>query len=257
MTEEQKLDTEEGAGDQVREAGVAEDKPAKPAVEEGYPTEELSGIVEEGPAVGEETALRHELEETKAREAEYLDGWQRARAELANARKRFQREQEQAYTNARADVLCRLLPIVDDFERAFETSPDNPTSPDWIEGVRLIWHKFQVLLEQESVAPIEATGQEFDPFLHQALTHEPSAEVPQGYVIAEMQRGYKMGDRVLRPSIVRVSSGPFTPPEPETEKERTEEMEAAATDTGATETADIEEAAADTAASEQSSPNRP
>lgn len=168
-------------------------------------------------AVDELGFLRQELEEARAKEAEYLDGWQRARAELANARKRFEREQAQAYTNAKADVMIRLLPMVDDFERAFEELSTDLLDLDWVEGLRLIQHKFRVLLEQEGVVPIEATDQVFDPNLHQALTHEPSEDVPEGHVIAEVQKGYRMGDRVLRPNIVRVSSGPLPEPEPEAE----------------------------------------
>jgi molecular chaperone GrpE len=123
--------------------------------------------------------------------------------------------------------LGRLLPIVDDFERAFETLPDNLSRLTWIEGVWLIQHKFRMLLEQEGVTQIEATGQEFDPFLHQAITHEPSAEVPQGQIIAELQKGYKLGERVLRPSMVRVSAGPPPKPEPEAKSEGKEEAEPA------------------------------
>jgi len=161
--------------------------------------------------------LRQELEDAQARQAEYLDGWQRARAELANARKRFQREQEQAYGNARADVLVRLLPILDDFQRALENVPEEVAAVPWLEGIRLIERKFQHLLEQEGVTPIADAGQEFDPFLHQAVTHEPSDTVPPGHVIATLRTGYRLGDQVLRPSMVRVSSGPETAPEPNDE----------------------------------------
>ena len=153
------------------------------------------------------TALSRELEEARKKEAEYLDGWQRARAELANARKRFQREQQQAYTNAQADILARLLPVVDDFERAIETLPDNLLGLTWTEGVVLIQRKLALLLEQAGVGTIDAVGQEFDPFSHEAVTHEPSGDIPDGHVISELQKGYRMGDRVLRPSMARVSSG--------------------------------------------------
>jgi molecular chaperone GrpE len=172
-------------------------------------------------AVDELTVLREELDEVKTREAEYLDGWQRARAELSNARKRFQREREQTYANARADVLARMLSIVDDLERAFETLPHNLSNLTWIEGMVLIQRKLQLLLEQNGVAAIEAVGQEFDPFLHQAVTHEPSTTVPVGHVISELQKGYRLDERVLRPSMVRVSAGP--PPSPETEPEAEQE----------------------------------
>jgi molecular chaperone GrpE len=205
-----------GAQEQEPVAAAGDERPEEslPPAEEGEPAE----------AIDEVAAVREELEQVRAKEAEYLDGWQRARAELSNARKRFQRDQEQAYANAKADLLVRLLPIADDFERAFETLPEDlslagltPASLSWLEGVQLVWRKFQLLLEQEGVAPIEAMGKDFDPFLHQAVTHEPSTEVPEGHVIAEMQRGYVVGDRVLRPSTVRVSSGPAPEPEPATE----------------------------------------
>jgi len=211
LTEEQRQDEQEIATGAPQDAEVIE--------------EALAQVPEEQ-AVDEAASLRQQLEESRAKESEYLDGWQRARAELANARKRFQREQEQAYANARADLLTRLLPIVDDFARAFETLPDNPSSATWIEGIELVQRKFLVLLEQEGVVPIEVAGQEFDPFLHQAVTHEPSTDVPDGHVIAEMQKGYRVGDRVLRPSVVRVSSGPPPEPEPDSEIEEISETEA-------------------------------
>ena len=213
MTEEQGQAIEETGQDQAPEAVPVEEAPDEQRVEEA----------EEEPA-DELTALRRELEEAKAKEAEYLDGWQRARAELSNARKRFQREREQAYAHAKGDVLLRLLPIADDFERALETLPENLAGESWIEGVRLVERKLQALLEQDGVASIEAADQEFDPFLHQAVTHEPSDQVPAGHIIAEIQRGYTLGDRVLRPSAVRVSAGPLPEPEPETGTPDSEEQ---------------------------------
>ncbi|RPI56120.1 MAG: nucleotide exchange factor GrpE [Chloroflexi bacterium] len=193
ITEKVERESQEAGEDQVV-AGLAGEE---------VPAEAVEG------AAGEELAsLRQELEDAQARQAEYLDGWQRARAELANARKRFQREQEQAYGNARADVLVRLLPILDDFQRALESVPEEVSAAPWVEGIRLIEHNFQHLLEQEGVTPIEAAGQEFDPFLHQAVTHEPSDTVPAGHIISALRTGYRLGDQVLRPSMVRVSSGP-------------------------------------------------
>jgi molecular chaperone GrpE len=194
------------AEDQDQPVEVTAEEQGQPQVEGEGP----AGPTEKAP-VDELAALRLELEEAKAKEAEYLDGWQRARAELANARKRFQREQGQAYTTAKATIFACLLPVVDDFERALETLPDGLADLTWTEGIRLIEHKLETLLDQEGVEPIEATGEPFDPFLHEAVTHEPSSTVPEGHVIGVMQKGYKLGDRVLRPSVVRVSSGP--PPE--------------------------------------------
>lgn len=164
-------------------------------------------------AIDEQAALRAELEEAKAKEAEYLDGWQRALAELANARKRFERERDQAYTNAKVGILMQIIPVIDDFERAFESVPEDRAGLEWSEGIRLIYQKFRRLLDQEGIEPIDAVGTPFDPFLHQAVTHEPSDEVPAGEVIACLQKGYRLGDRVLRPSMVRVSAGPLPAPD--------------------------------------------
>jgi molecular chaperone GrpE len=176
--------------------------------------EDATPAAEPAEQPGEPDTLRQELEATKAREAEYLDGWQRSRAELANARKRFQREQEQAYSGAQSDLLIRMLPVVDDLERALDTLPHSLSGLTWIQGIILIQRKLQLILEQAGVAAIEAAGKEFDPFLHEAVTHEPSDAVPAGHVISELQRGYRMGDRILRPSMVRVSSGAQQPTEP-------------------------------------------
>ena len=185
----------------------------QPMPEAERPSDEAIVEEVEAPELPDElVTLRQELEQTKTKEAEYLDGWQRARAELANARKRFQREQEQAYANATAQVLTRLLPIVDDLERAFNTLPHNLAGLTWIGGILLIERKLELLLEQEGAVPIEAVGQAFDPFTHEAVTHEPSDTVPEGHVISELQKGYKMGDRVLRPTLVRVSCGPLPQP---------------------------------------------
>ena len=215
MTDEQEVKA--GQEEPAPAVEEAQEIPAKAPVESAAPEEgEAAQEVEEAVADDLETLCK-QLEEVRAKEAEYLDGWQRARAELSNARKRFQREQQGAYANARADMLVRLLPIIDDFERAFVDLPDELSDHTWIRGIKLVQQKAQGILTQEGVEPIEAAGQEFDPLWHQAVTHEPSQEVPEGQVIAEVQTGYSMGDRVLRPSMVRVSSGP--PPEPEPEEE--------------------------------------
>jgi len=151
------------------------------------------------------TALRQELEEQKAKAAEYLDGWQRARAEFANYKKRIEKEQEDMVKSANGAFITRLLPVMDDFERAFQTLSLDLMGMTWLEGIALIQRKLQMLLEQEGVTVIETEGRLFDPTLHQAVTHEESEEHEEGQIIGEVQKGYKMGDRVLRPSLVRVA----------------------------------------------------
>jgi molecular chaperone GrpE len=169
-----------------------------------------------------QAALQRALEEARGEAAEYLDGWQRARAELSNARKRFQREQEQAYANAVGSVMKRLLPIVDDFERAFAVPEDERELEPWVSGMALISRKLQQLLDQEGVTRIQTEGSAFDPHLHQAITHEPSHAVPEGGVLGEVRAGYQMNERVLRPALVRVSAGAPGAPEPAPDEEAPE-----------------------------------
>jgi molecular chaperone GrpE len=190
----------------------------KPSSEEVLETKEEERETEEPPApeetpaeaqpteeVDELTALRQELEEQKAKVAEYLDGWQRARAEFANYKKRIEKEQEDMIKSANGAFIAKLLPVMDDFERAFQTMPLDLMGMTWLEGMALIQRKLQMLLEQERVTVIETEGQVFDPTLHQAVTHEESEEHEEGQIIGEVQKGYKMDDKVLRPSLVRVA----------------------------------------------------
>jgi molecular chaperone GrpE len=157
--------------------------------------------------VSEREALRQELEEAKAQAAEYLDGWQRARAEFANYKKRNEQERQELFKLANTTLITRLLPIFDDFERAFQTLPSNLLSLTWIDGVALIYRRLQAILEAEGLTLIETESESFDPLLHEAVTYEESEEHEEGQVIGEVQRGYQLGDRVLRPALVRVAKG--------------------------------------------------
>ena len=164
-------------------------------------------ITEEAKEVSELEALRHELEDAKAQAAEYLDGWQRARAEFANYKKRNEQERQELFKSANTTLISRLLSIFDDFERAFQTLPSNLLSLTWIDGVALIYRKLQAILDGEGLTPMETEGRSFDPLVHEAVTYEESAEHQEGQIIGEVQRGYKLGDRVLRPALVRVAKG--------------------------------------------------
>ncbi|MFZ5915397.1 MAG: nucleotide exchange factor GrpE [Chloroflexota bacterium] len=169
--------------------------------------EEITGQ-KAGESLDTEAILRQQLEELQAQSAEYLDGWQRARAEMINARKRWEREAAQAYTNTVVDVISRLLPVVDDFERAVASAPAPAGDESWANGVLMIFRKLLAFLEQHGVTPIKVEpGAAFDPSEHEAVTHEPHEALAAGAVIAEFQRGYRLGDRVVRPAMVRVSAG--------------------------------------------------
>jgi molecular chaperone GrpE len=155
--------------------------------------------------------LQKELEQAKAQAAEYLDGWQRAQAEFSNYRKRQEAERTQMAQFAGMGLLRKLLPVMDDFERAIATLPDNLSRLSWCEGILLIKHKLDAILESEGVRPIETAGKSFDPLYHEAVTYEEVAGYEEGQIIGEVQRGYMMGERVLRPAMVRVAKAPAAP----------------------------------------------
>ena len=149
--------------------------------------------------------LTGELERIRSERQEFLDGWQRARAEFANYRKRVEREQDEARSRIAGETLLRVLAILDDLDRALRDRPAEGEAAAWAEGIELIYRKFQALLEAEGIQLIQAEGQAFDPALHEALSHEESEAHDEGQVIEVVQRGYRIGDRVLRPALVRVA----------------------------------------------------
>jgi molecular chaperone GrpE len=147
-----------------------------------------------------------EREQLEAQAAENLDGWQRARAEFANYKRRVEAERAELAANAGAEALKRVLPAVDDFERAMQTLPDDLKDNPWVNGVLMVQRKLNSALEQSGITPIATNpGDAFDPNVHEAITPEDSDQFASGQIIGEAQRGYKLGDRVLRPVLVRVA----------------------------------------------------
>lgn len=177
--------------------------------------EEAAVIEKPEEAGGELKRLKEELEEARAQTAEYLDGWQRTQAEFSNYKKRQEAERAQVTTLASAILLRKLLPVADDFERAIATLPDNLRQLSWCEGVFLIKRKLDAVFESEDVKPIETKGQMFDPHYHEAVTYEVISGYEEGQIIGEVQRGYTLNERVLRPALVRVAQASAAPqPEP-------------------------------------------
>jgi molecular chaperone GrpE len=149
--------------------------------------------------------LKSELGEARAKADEYLDGWQRSRAEFANFRKRVERDQAVANQAATGNVLKRFLDVVDDLDRALKNSPKNEEGANWAGGIELIYRKLLTSLENEGVQVIQAEGQTFDPSLHEAISQEDHPDLESGQVIATVSQGYTLGERVLRPARVRVA----------------------------------------------------
>jgi molecular chaperone GrpE len=158
------------------------------------------------PALAE---LNKALEAARAQAAEYLDGWQRARADFTNYKRRVEKEQVEADQAATARVVGRFLDVVDDFDRAMADRPgpgaDEAAVARWADGVGLIQRKLQTVLDAFSVERIAAEGQPFDPTWHEAITHEDSDAHAPNHIIGVVRHGYKLGDRVIRPALVRVA----------------------------------------------------
>jgi molecular chaperone GrpE len=152
-------------------------------------------------------ALERELAETTAKSEEHLYNWQRSAADFSNYKRRTDEERSLVGQFSTAALISRLLAVLDDFDRALDSVP--PDAHDsWIEGVQLVERKLRNVLEAEGVTAIEAVGQPFDPNLHEAVAHEETTEHADNEVIGEVQRGYRLHDRVLRPSLVRVANNP-------------------------------------------------
>jgi len=149
--------------------------------------------------------LRKQLEETQASAAEYLDGWQRSQAEFSNYKKRLEREQLGTAQLMRGAIIGRFLPVMDDLQRALSNRPTGEANQSWVSGIELIYRKLQAILDAEGVTRIEAEGKMFDPNLHEAISQEPSADHETGQVIAVVQEGYMLGERVIRHAMVRVA----------------------------------------------------
>jgi molecular chaperone GrpE len=151
--------------------------------------------------------LERELAETKAKSEEHLYHWQRSAADFANYKRRTDDERATLGQFSNAVLIGKLLGVLDDFDRALESVPAEAHDP-WIDGVRLVERKLRTVLEGEGVTPIAAIGEPFDPNLHEAVAHEETADHPDNSVIGEVQRGYRLHDRVIRPSLVRVANNP-------------------------------------------------
>jgi molecular chaperone GrpE len=149
--------------------------------------------------------LQEALEAANVKAEEYLDGWQRSRAEFTNYKKRVERDQAQLKQTVTGSIVKRYLEIVDDLERALQNRPQEGDGVSWANGIELIYRKLLAILENEGVKPMQAEGQTFDPNLHEAITSEESDQHESGEIIEVIQQGYMIGERVLRPAMVRVA----------------------------------------------------
>ena len=155
-----------------------------------------------------ETALtlEAELKEAKTQTDDYYNRLQRLQAEFDNFRKRTFKEKEELVKYASERVVRELLPVIDNFERALEAAKNTQDFAALAQGVEMIFRQLNGVLGKEGLAEIEAVGQAFDPNLHEAIMQVDSEEHPANTVVEEVQKGYYLKDKVLRPSMVKVSS---------------------------------------------------
>lgn len=152
-------------------------------------------------------ALTAERDAALAKAEEHVALAQRAQADYANLKRRSAEERDAMLGLANEVLLAKVVALADDFDRAIEHVPAAVAATPWLEGIVAIDRKLRQLLESEGVTPIEALGVPFDPAFHEAISHVPGTGRPEGEVVGEARRGYRIRDRVLRPSLVAVSDG--------------------------------------------------
>lgn len=153
--------------------------------------------------------LHAQLDQSEREADELRTTLQRTAADFANYRRRTEQDRLATLGLANEALLSKLLAIVDDFDRAIANMPAELAGQGWAEGIVAIDRKLRQLLESEGLTPIEAEGRPFDPHQHEAIVREETAAVPEGTITAELQRGYRIRDRVLRPAMVAVATSPI------------------------------------------------
>lgn len=183
------------------EASSEQQKEATPDQEQSSREEEMLEVSSQ-----EMEDLKASLDESEEKAQEYLEGWQRSRAEFANYKKRIMKEREKMYERAKGDVIKNYLDISDDLGRALQDRPQSGEGAAWAEGIELIYKKLQMNLQKEGVEAMDAEGEMFDPNRHEAVFKEEHDEYESGQIIEVLQTGYVLGERILRPALVRVAA---------------------------------------------------
>lgn len=165
--------------------------------------EEETAEVDEAVEVQEEKEPT-ELEKLQAQLAETNDRLLRTLAEYDNYRKRSQKEKEQAYGDSKASVLAEFLPVLDNFDRAANNK--DASLEDYQKGIDMIFNQFNELIAKTGVEAFGEKGEEFDPNLHSAVMHIDDENEKENVIVDVFSKGYKMGDRILRPAIVKVAN---------------------------------------------------
>lgn len=170
--------------------------------------------------------LEKELAEEREKATDYMNRAMRAQAEISNVRKRLQQDLSLALKDAFKSVVYEQLAVLDSFDRAFATLPKEFQHFTWVEGIGMIQAQLFGILHRTGVTPIETQGKKFNPIEHESVAYEDTNAYPEETITAELQRGYKLHDQVLRPALVKIAREPQTVPagrESESEKSSTTE----------------------------------
>jgi len=192
--QEEKMDRNEQMDSEAVEAADVEH------MQEGEATSEA-----EGKAAEEAQEEPAELKEARAQAEELQQRLLRAQADFDNFRRRTMKEKEELAQYASSKLVTQLLPVLDNFERALAAAQTGSEEQSFVKGVDMIFRQFMQVLEQEGVKAMNAVGEPFNPEFHQAIMQVESEEHEEGIVVEEVQKGYMLKDRVLRPAMVKVS----------------------------------------------------
>jgi molecular chaperone GrpE len=176
----------------------APERPAPPAPDLSARVAELEAAL---------AAEREQAAELRAKADSYLDLAQRTQADFVNYKRRTERERGDEAQAARADLLGQLLPALDDLERALEQVPDDLQGHPWAAGLPLVARQLRLALAKAGVERLGASGEEFDPRLHEALAYEPREGYQEGQIATVVRPGYRLGERIVRPAQVTVARG--------------------------------------------------
>jgi molecular chaperone GrpE len=182
---------------------------------------EPEGTNPQNPAVNNESVpetqpdLEKILAETKQKADDYLNSWKRAQADFQNYKRHTEQEKLEMSAYANTQLILKLLPVLDDFERAVDSLTPKLVKMDWVHGIRLVERKLRTALEGQGLTPIKALGEPFDPNLHEAVMHVKGED---NKVVQELEKGYRLYDKVIRPSKVAVGNGEPVDKEPAPEQ---------------------------------------
>lgn len=186
-----------------KQEGAVDPAPSEAAFDSAAP--EAATVPSAGPAEAEVAVRRAEYDQVKAERDQLIDRVARLQAEFENARKRAEREKTEYRDYATGNVVEQFLPVLDNFELALKAKG---SAEQLRSGVELIIKQMEEVLRQLQVTPVPALGEEFDPRYHEALGSVERDDLPDHFIAEEIRRGYKLRDRLLRPSMVRVVSNP-------------------------------------------------